>query len=210
LRVKHLAVNTLTRGATGCRMDRGLFPIEEGLARLATRSTGRGSRPDLALPLDHRLQGRRQLTTSHVHTYVAPEVERGEHRAAPCAKLFSRERKRHTAIHGILLGLQQVETHLSIVIRRRRGSQGQMREERSAQNQTRAMHARLHCCLLQSEDPGDLRGRELRDVGEHERQANVRRELRESCGNSAFSILPEMLVERAFSRGRKFHHGILG
>ena len=84
-----------------------------------------------------------------------------------------------------------------------------MRKERAAQTQTRAMHARFHRCLLQPEDPCNLRGRELRDVSEHERQANVRWELSESFGNRAFSVLPEMLVERAFSRSRKRHQGIL-
>ena len=176
---------------------------------MTTGSTGSGRRPAPPLLLDQLEQGGRQLTTSQVHTRVASEVERGEHRTATYAQLRGRKGKWRAAIHRVLLGLQQIEAQLSVVIWRRRGANGQVLEERAAQAQTRTMHARLHRCLLQPEDPCDLRGRELRDVGEHERQANVRRELRESCGNSAFSILPEMLVEGAFTRGRQRHHGIL-
>jgi hypothetical protein len=176
---------------------------------MATVSRGSGRRLAPPLPLDQLEQGWRQLTTSQVHTRVASEVERGEHRTATYAQLRGRKGKRRAAIHRVLLSLQQIEAQLSVVIRRRRAANGQVLEERAAQTQTRTMHACLHCCLLQSEDPGDLRSRKLRDVGEHERQANVRRELRESRGNSAFSILPEMLVEGAFSRGRQRHHGIL-
>jgi len=176
---------------------------------MATRSGGRGRCSDLALLLDQVLQSRRQLTTSQVHTRVASEIESGEHGTAACAQLFGREGEGHATIHGVLLGLQQIEAHLSVVIRRRRLANRQVLEERAAQAQTRAMDARLHRSLLQPEDPCDFRGRELRDVGEHQWQANVSRELPESCGNSAFSILPEMLIERAFSRGWKFHDGIL-
>jgi hypothetical protein len=71
------------------------------------------------------------------------------------------------------------------------------------------MHARLHGGLFQPEDPCDLCRRELGDVSEHERQANVWWELSESCGHGAFSILPDMLVEWALSRGRKCRNGIL-
>ena len=209
MRVKHLAEITANQSAGGgtaaLAVQRGLFPIGWELATLAR---GRGRRPALTLPLDQLMHGSGQLTTSQVHTHVAAEVERGEHGTATRAQLFGREGERHTAIHGVLLGLQQIEAHLSVVIGRRRGSNRQVLEERATQAQTRAMHPRLHRGLLQPEDPGHVRGRELGDVGEHQRQANVRWELSESLRNSAFSVLPEMLVERAFSRGRKGHHGI--
>jgi hypothetical protein len=146
LRVKHLAASTPDAGCHLLPHGSRTLPDRGGLARLATRSTGRGGRPDLALPLDHLLQGRRQLATSQVHTRVASEIERGEHRTATRAQLFGRKRKRRAAIHGVLLGLQQIEAHLAVMIRRWRGANGQVLEERAAQAQTRTMHARLHRC----------------------------------------------------------------
>ena len=87
--------------------------------------------------------------------HVSRQIQRFEQRPAPGTQLSGWEGKSCTTVHGLLLGLQQVETRLLRMVRSGRLAHRQALRKGRAEHETGPMDPGLRRSLLDSQDTGD-------------------------------------------------------
>lgn len=100
--------------------------------------------------IEQRTNGGRQVARTKPCTDVTPQVERGHHRPAAGAELVARKREIGVSIECLLLGLQQIQAELPIVIHGRGDARRQSLEQYAPNGQAAAMDAGSDGRVLQT------------------------------------------------------------
>ena len=140
---------------------------------------------------------------SKAGTHVASEIQGRKDGLAARAELLARDRKLGATIECLLLGLQQIEAQLPVVIHGRPAACRQSFEQGTANRQPAPVDAGSDRPLLQPQHAGDFLRRQLGDLGQHERQAIRRGNMLERDRDDTFGFPPPVRCQRIISGAGK-------